>query len=101
MTSSRQLLRCLWCGSGAQSMSRLQPQEDAITGYARHVKEFAPGPAANADERPGPGLCLEGWISPPRARTRDAPVDAMLDKHTASGEMAEWLKAHAWKACLL
>ena len=41
-----------------------------------------------------------GWIM--RGRTEQAGFeDGKLEPSTSSiGEMAEWLKAHAWKACL-
>src|SRR5271170_6191108 len=32
---------------------------------------------------------------------RDSLLESYRPAHVLAGEMAEWLKAHAWKACLL
>jgi hypothetical protein len=44
---------------------------------------------------------FRNWRGRPRSRAITPSVHAILKIHRPSnGEMAEWLKAHAWKACI-
>src|SRR5215467_9659733 len=60
------------------------PPQSGVSGAARFL-----GGCGNA--------CLEGpaldWLLPPRCNLR-------VFRPPIRGEMAEWLKAHAWKACI-
>src|SRR5215831_12447065 len=60
------------------------PPQSGVSGAARFL-----GGCGNA--------CLEGpaldWLLPPRCNLR-------VFRPPIQGEMAEWLKAHAWKACI-
>ncbi len=65
----------------------------------RSIAEFYAGMESNLRRKFAASL---GLCSAPIYATVEQPSNVInSNSQTAAGEMAEWFKAHAWKACVL
>jgi hypothetical protein len=89
------------CRPPAFALSQ-KSQSSPVTGFRFKAFERgtpAPAEASNyPDYSIGWGNCRRCGRSPLQKSPR--PFKRVASKDRASGEMAEWLKAHAWKACV-